>query len=187
MKTLKTIQTLSKIAKIFSKIIFICSIVGLCCCIAGTISAAIGMEAFKIGDVTFKSILQKEAGISEGDLYLSMIIGAIYCAGTIFLAKFAEVYFDRELKAGTPFTFDGSKELMRLGILSICIPVAEQIFSAIAYAVMLRAFSGTNEPELEAAGSVSIGIAFIILSLICKYGAEMIQSKADISDEINGG
>jgi len=38
MNTLKTIQTLSKIGKILSKIVYICCEVGFCGCIVGIIS-----------------------------------------------------------------------------------------------------------------------------------------------------
>ena len=38
MKSLKTIQTLSKIGKVLSKIAFIFSIIGFCGCIVGLIS-----------------------------------------------------------------------------------------------------------------------------------------------------
>ena len=42
MNTLKTIQTLSKIGKILSKIVYICCVVGFCGCIVGIISLGLG-------------------------------------------------------------------------------------------------------------------------------------------------
>ena len=41
----------------------------------------------------------------------------IVCAGQAVLAKFAETYFKNKLQAGTPFTFGGAKELLRLGVM----------------------------------------------------------------------
>ena len=38
MNTLKTIQTLSKIGRILSKIVYICCVVGFCGCIIGIVS-----------------------------------------------------------------------------------------------------------------------------------------------------
>ena len=61
MNTLKTIQTLAKIGKIFSKIIFICCLVGFCGCIVGIVSLAIGAETFKLGGVTFHNMIENEA------------------------------------------------------------------------------------------------------------------------------
>ena len=49
MNTLKTIQTLSKIGKILSKIVFICCVVAFCGCIATIISLAFGAETLRIG------------------------------------------------------------------------------------------------------------------------------------------
>lgn len=60
----------------------------------------------------------------------------ILCAGEAVLAKFAEHYFKRELVDGTPFDLGGAKELRRLGILAICIPIGTQMLAEIIYAVM---------------------------------------------------
>ena len=66
MKTLNTIQKLSKIGQIFSKIIFIFCIIGFCGCIVGILSMAIGAPTLKIGGVTLESILSIEAGVTTG-------------------------------------------------------------------------------------------------------------------------
>lgn len=179
MKTLKTIQTLSKISKVFSKIIFIFSIVGLCLSIVGILSLAFNFEAFKIGGVTINSILQDKGNVTKGTLYADMAQGIVYCLGTLILSKTAENYFKRELKDETPFTFDGAKDMLRLGILSICIPIAEEIIVSIVDSVMIKSFSDSKPSDFNAIESVPIGIAFIIISIICKYGAEVISSKKE--------
>ena len=173
MKTLKTIQTLSKISKVISKIIFIFSIVGLCLCIFGILSLFIGFEGLKLGGVTLQSIIQSKADVSEGTLYATMFEGAVYCVGTMTLAKFAENYFKRELNDGTPFTLDGSKELLRLGILSVCIPLAVQVVSSIGHSIISKILPDVSPSELDPGVSVGIGVALIVISLLCKYGAEL--------------
>ena len=64
----------------------------------------------------------------------------VVCAGEAVLAKFAEVYFQNELQAETPFTLAGAKELLRLGILTITIPtgcaVAESIVEGVIVGFM---------------------------------------------------
>ena len=115
MKTLKTIQTLSKIGKILSKIMFIFCIIGFCGCIVGILSMALGAETLKFGGVTLESILNTEAEVTIGTVYAAMAAGMVLCAGEAMLAKFAEHYFKRELAEGTPFTFAGAKEMLRLG------------------------------------------------------------------------
>ena len=56
----------------------------------------------------------------------------ILCAGEAVLAKFAEAYFVHELKAGTPFTLAGAKELLRLGVLAIALPAGSHLAANIA-------------------------------------------------------
>lgn len=56
MNSLKIIQTISKIGGIISKIIYICSIVGLCICAVGLILLPYGDDVLKIGGVTLKSL-----------------------------------------------------------------------------------------------------------------------------------
>ena len=79
MNTLKTIQTLAKIGKIFSKIIFICCLVGFCGCIVGIVSLAIGAETFKLGGVTFHNMIENEARMTMPTLYASMAVGLLFC------------------------------------------------------------------------------------------------------------
>lgn len=177
MKTLNTIQTLSKIAKVFCKIIFICAIIGLCGCIAGILSKYFGFEAFKLGGVTIQGLIQDKANLSDGELYADMFKGAVYSIGTLILFGFAGSYFKRELNDGTPFTFDGAKNIFRLGILTICISCAEKIVYTIGYSIISKRFADVSQSELEAGGYVGIGIALIIISLLCKYGAESMQNK----------
>ena len=172
-KTLHAIQVLSKIGKIFSKIVMICCIVGFGLCIAGLLGVAAGGEILKLGGVTIKGIIGNTAGLSEGALYAAMAVGMVLCAGEAVLAGFAAHYFDRELADGTPFTFGGAKELLRLGILAICIPIGTEIVAAIVRSVISGLFSGVAELSLDPASSVSIGVMFILMSLLCRHGAEL--------------
>lgn len=172
MKTLNTIQSLAKIGKILSKIIFIFCIVGFCCCIAGIISTASGVKALNLSGISIESILSDKAGIGIDSIYASLTVAMILCAGEGVLAKFAEHYFKHELADGTPFTLGGAKELQRLGILTICIPLGSQIIAEIVHSAMAEALTGVAPISLDNAGSVALGIMFIVMSLVCRYGAE---------------
>ena len=173
MNTLKTIQTLSKIGKIVSKIIFICCIVGFCGCLVGMISLAVGAPALKLGGVTLESVLQNEAGKTTGTLYAELAAAMILCAGEGVLAKFASRYFERELSDGTPFTSGGAKELLRLGILSICVPIGVRIAEQIVYAILKQVMTDVAPQDFDPAGSVAIGVTMLIAALLCRYGAEL--------------
>ena len=139
MKTLNVIQKLSKIGKVLSKIMFIFCIIGFCGCIVGILSMALGAPTLKIGGVTLKSILNTEADVTVDTVYAAMATGMILCAGEAVLAKFAEHYFKRELADGTPFNLGGAREMQRLGILTICLPIGTQIVAEIVHAVMEQA------------------------------------------------
>lgn len=177
MKTLNTIQKLSKIGKVLSKIVFIFCIVGFCGCIVGILSMALGAPTLKNGGVTLESMLNTEADVTIGTVYAAMATGMILCAGEAVLAQFAEHYFKRELADGTPFSFGGAKEMQRLGILTICIPIGTQIVAEIVYAVMEQTMRGVAPLRLDNAGSIALGVMFLVVSLICKYGAELSQPR----------
>lgn len=173
METLKTIQKLSKIGKVLSKIMFIFCIVEFCGCIVGILSMVLGAATLKFGGVTLESILNTEAEVTVGTVYAAMAVGTILCAGEAVLAKFAEHYFKRELADGTPFSIDGAKEMQRLGILTICIPIGTQIVAEIVHAVMEQIMKDIEPLQLSNSGSVALGVMFLVMSLICKYGAVM--------------
>ena len=177
MKTLNIIQRLSMIGKILSKIMFIFCIIGFCGCIVGILSMSLGAPTLKIGGVTLESILNTEADVTVGTVYAAMAAGMILCAGEAVLSKFAEHYFKRELADGTPFDLGGAKELMRLGILAICIPIGTQIIAEIVYAVMEQTLHGVARLQFDHSSSVTLGVMFIVLSLICRYGTELCEGK----------
>lgn len=176
MKTLKTLQTISKVGRVISKIVFIACIVGFCGCVSGIITVAAGAEGIKFNDVTLKSLLQTEADITTGTLYALMAAGMIICASECVLAKFAEHYFSRELSDGTPFTFGGAKEMFRLGVLTICIPVGAQILSAIAVAIISASIEGVADLNFSDTTSFALGIAFLVASAVFKHGAELAEA-----------
>lgn len=177
MKTLNTIQTLSKIGKIISTIIFIFCIVGFCGSLIGIISLAVGMGTLQLGGITLKGVLENEAGLSESTMYASMAVAAVFCAGEAVLSKFAEHYFHRELQDGTPFTQGGAKELLRLGILAICIPVGAQVLAGIVHGILEHTMGEIAALEYGGLSSVPIGIMMIVLSLVCRYGAELNEGE----------
>ena len=65
-----------------------------------------------------------------------------------------------------------AKELTRLGIITIGVSIVTEMVAAIVYEIMSFIFVNTDSLEIGNWGSVGIGITFIIVSLICRYGAE---------------
>lgn len=108
---------------------------------------------------------------------MSIAVGIILCLGEIFVARMAYRYFEGELNAGTPFTADGARELMHLGISVIWIPLASIVLAQIAQEVIALFMESTETLALEGDGSIALGIMFIIVSLLCKYGAEQKENE----------
>lgn len=175
MKTnsLQLIQVLAKIGNILSKIVYICSIIG-------TIGCAVGLAAFgtiqgtlKIGSITLHGLVEESVGMNMGNVYASMAVGLILCFGEIFLSRIAVNYFKHELDDGTPFTLRGAKELLHLGISCIWIPIVTTIVAAIVHSILGWIFEDVSALNLDNYTSVGLGIAFIVGSVLCKYGAEL--------------
>lgn len=175
MNTLKVLQTLAKIGRILSTVTFIISIVCGALCVAGIIGLAIIPDGIKIGGVTIQGLISKEANVSMATCYAAMTEGIILCAGEAVTAKFAERYFKNELAVGTPFTFEGAKELMRLGILAICISVGTSILAAIVHGIFHAAAEGVAAFDLDNSASVILGVMMVVGSFLCKHGAEVSE------------
>ena len=173
MKTLQIIQTLSKIGKVLSKIIYICCIVGFCGCVVGIVALAVGEQSVKIGGVTLHSILQTEAGISKGEVWSAIVTGMILCAGEFAVSRQACRYFTRELEDGTPFTLDGAKQLLHLGISVIWIPIVSSVLAQAAHGVIAKVMGNAESMHLDTFDSVGLGVMFIFTSLLCRHGAEL--------------
>lgn len=178
MKTLSTIQiqTLSKIGKIFSKIVYICCIVGLCGCAVGIVAMLIGGEAVKLGGMTLHGVLAAEAGVSIGTVWTAIAVGIILCIGEFFVSRMAYRYFANELNAGTPFTTEGAKELLHLGISAIWIPIVTSVLAQVAQGVIGQFMANEANLSLDIFDSVALGAMFIFTSLLCKYGAELAEN-----------
>ena len=173
MKTLNTIQKLARLGKILSKIAFVFSVIGAVGSVVGIISMALGAWKLQLGGISLHSILQTEAGVTVGTVYASMAVALILCTGEAVLAWFAKHYFEHELADGTPFCFQGAKELMRLGILTVCIPIGTQSIAGIVHSVLEHTLEGVAPFEPGSSGSFVLGIMFLVMSLLCRYGAEL--------------
>lgn len=183
MKSFEMIQRLSKIGKALSKIAFIFSIIGFFGCIAALCSMNFGNGSpIKLGKIVLHGLISEEYGSNVKSITAALYGWLVVCAGEAVLAKFAEVYFRNELKAETPFTIDGAKELLRLGILTIAIPKGCAMigiivgFRKVEEAVIMNTLFDTG-------ASVGLGIMFLLGSLLCRYGAELKQEQTEDSKE----
>lgn len=178
MKTLETIQTLAKIGKILSCIAFIFACIGFGGSVVGALSAAFGGGfAIKLGGVTIYDLFGG-ARYSELEGVCAALLGwMIVCAGEAVVAKFAELYFKRELAADTPFALSGAKELTRLGILTLAVPTGCTVLAAVVSGIaasFLRA-SEAMDVHFGNGASIALGVMSLAAALLCRLGAEQAQ------------
>lgn len=181
MKTVPTIQTLSKLGKILSRIAFIFAVIGFVGCIAGLISAAFGNGSIiKLGNVSLHGMISAFDEANLKGVAASLAGWLILCAGEAVLAKFAEAYFVHELKAGMPFTLAGAKELLRLGVFAIALPAVSHLAANIAQKITVGKMGVALHPAMLQLGlekSITLGVMMIVMSLLCRHGAELTEGK----------
>lgn len=179
MKSLDTIQKLSRIGRVLSKIAFVFSVIGICGCIAGLLSLCFGNGSLiKIGGVTLHALVSEEYGYNIKSITAAFSGWMVVCAGEAVLAKFAEVYFKNELRAETPFTLAGAKELLRLGILTLAIPTGCAVAGSIVEGIIagfMKVEQAAMDLYFDNEASIVLGMMFILGSLLCRYGAELMD------------
>lgn len=178
MKSLNIIQKLFKIARVLSEVAFVFAIVGFCAALIGLISLCFGADnVLKIGGVTIHGIISENLGYDIKSVAASLSGLPFICAGAAVTAKFSEVYFKNELKEGTPFTLGGAKEMLRLGIITIAVPTGTAVIGRVVEGVVAGFMNVEKAEALEMyfdnEKSIVLGIMFIAVSLLCRYGAEI--------------
>ena len=176
-KTLSTILTIFKIAGIVAKVIFILCIIGCIGCLIALFAIPFLGSLLPLGIFTEQELQQLSAA------YPSCIIGALTCAGEAVCAFFAEKYFKNVQSSGTPFTFDGAKECLHLGCVSIIVSFAVSLAAGIILAIMSLMSMDASQADIEISASLTSGLFLIFLSFIFKYGAELQQTDTQSSSQ----
>lgn len=188
MKSLKTIQILSKIGKVLSTIAYIFNMIGMIGGIVGIVLLSIFGEKAFVGiqdaakDLDDASALQSVEKISIPMLSTTIAVAILFCIAGVIIAARAKRYFKNELEDGTPFTLRGAKELKSLGILYIALHLGVSVIAAIAVEIIGKYVEGLGDINYSD-GSIGLGIAFLVVSVICKLGAEMTEKKEAPSAE----
>lgn len=165
--SLSKLQTLYKVAKVLSMIVFVCCIIGFVSCLLSCLLIGV------VGDEMVASIMEfTEESLSKEQAICTLIGSVISCGAEIAVSYLAYRYFKNELAEGTPFTIRGSKELFRLGWISIVVSVVTTCVIAIAYVIYNAAIGLDTKVTVESGSSIGLGITFIIVSLIYKCVAE---------------
>lgn len=183
MTKLDTIQKVFGVFKIIARVGMIVCYVAAGLAIAGGIiySANGEMALLKFGETTVYMPFNYHSGgdaAANEKIRWIMISSGIGALLEGILLTFACRYLTLEQKEGTPFTENGAKSLLSLGIMSIVLSVIEISVKLGIYKLMK--LSEITEDFLSAWGTI-LGVCLILFSLVARYGAELEQ-KAKIAD-----
>lgn len=167
---LKTLQTLAKLGKIFSKII-------MTFCIIGIIGSIIGMIALSISQINLAQYIEKYSVMSIVGAYAGIISALILLPGEIINCVYANKYFKYQLEVGTPFNKECAGKMKKLGIVCIVTSVVTSILCSIVYAIVSKDLFETGSLEIESTSSITLGIVFIIISIILEAATEQIEKQ----------
>lgn len=171
-KSLKTVQTICKVCKVLAEIAFVMFVVIVALMLVAAIFTGTGkMDALlSSGGVVLDDMLQ-QTGVTQDYMVAVFVCLTIIIAAEAVVAKFINVYFKHELKAGTPFTFEGAKEMLRLGIITIAVPAGASLAATIVFDIMAAGSGLDSEFNFEI--SLGMGLMFLALSPLLKHGTEL--------------
>lgn len=161
-KNLETIQKISKVLGVITKVLFIMTMVGAVCSLAALVFMFVCN-----GNADMVTKIESNGKYTMGQIIGYCIIGVVVCITHLIVLKAHRNYFLMEQKAGTPFTTEGAKAFRALGIMNIVAPMVCIIVSSIIASVSRIG----DEIHMEA--GIGIGVAMILLSFVLAYGAEL--------------
>ena len=174
MKSLKIIQILAKIIKIVCTVLTIIFIVGASICALSIILLPILKDTVIYEGKSF-SIIIAENGTNYITALVASIVAFISCGAGIFLAKYTESFFKKELELGTPFNKELVKDMRKMAVVHIVLSIVVLIIISILIAIFESIYPEIIDIEYRFSGTIGFGLAMLVISLFCDYGAETKQ------------
>lgn len=173
MKSLETIQKISKFGKIVSKIIFTLCFVALIIFFVAGLCVVTLPANIEITKDNLPFLETNNIKFSKNGVYDTLIVASIGVIAEMYIAKKAEKYFEFELQEGTPFTEESANKIRKLGIIIIVAPIIASLISFIIHIVIAKLFGDVGEIELNYDISLTMGLFFLFLSAVFRYGAHL--------------
>ena len=181
MKSLKIIQVIAKICKIFFSVMFVLSIVALLLTIV-TMAVYPFAQDVEINGTTIKLTLIEKGSITTEELYVALALATLFSAAEIWLAYRSKKYFEHELEEGQPFTVPLARELRSLGFLHFGVGIGTATAAAITIEVAQNIFPTMDfSRSVSTPGNFYLGLVMLVISLLCEYGAERTPSDSNES------
>lgn len=179
---LQKIQKVLDVFRILTKIYMVCAFVAMGFMFVTGITALVQGDPliFRMGDVKVYLPTILEHPGKHGAEYLADGIAIMFCG---IVSTFMISFMKFEAKEGTPFTEKCADKLKKLGIsIIVCSGVCSTVQAAI-----LSMYHITNA-SCEVFEEFTLGIVFIIVSMILRYGATLKSDstnkpKAELTEE----
>lgn len=176
---LEKIQKVFGVFKILSQVFMIICFVAAGLALVSVILTLAGGNApiAKIGGVSIYLPVffeTKEPALGNEKACWVMVAGFVAAACEGILLAFAYRYFKIEQKEGTPFTENGAKITLNLGITAIVLSVVSSGIQSTIYGVMKIS---EISKDLSNEWGVLLGVALILFSLIIRYGADLEKNR----------
>lgn len=167
MNTLTKIQKVMRVLSVIVRVLMVCAFVG------GGLSLVAAVVCFCVKDfslaASWQRLLVDVGDYSHVEIGLALLADAIYLLANGVMLVFAVLYFNIELKDGTPFTLVGAARVRRMGIVRIVATIVADLVGS-----LLTSFVDTNLLySMETVSGIFFGVALILASLIFRHGAEL--------------
>ena len=177
---LEKIQKVFGVFKILSRVFMIICFVAAGLALVSAILTLVSGEntpIMKIGGVSIYLPVffeTNETALGSEKACWVMAAGFVAAACEGILLAFANRYFTIEQKEGTPFTENGAKLTLRLGITAIVLSVVSAATQGVIYELLK--YSELVE-EFSNSWGVTLGVTLILFSLIIRYGADLEKNR----------
>lgn len=177
MKSLRAIQIIAQVMRILCLVCFILSIVGAVGCVIGmAIFGAVSNVIIEEGKTLAQYLLDK--GISVQTVYAGMGVGLGYCLVAIFLFKYRELFYVRELAVGTPFDSGVIADMRKVAVVDIIVNVVSNVVIVVVFSIVHSVIPEVKQIDGWGFSSITYGLILLLISLFCAYPVEKAASDA---------
>ncbi len=174
MKSLETIQKVSKFGKIFSKIVYVLCLVAVIILVISAVGVVLfGDQIVNTQDIVLPFVEKTDINISKAFICDALMVAIVGLLSEMYIAKKANEYFKFELELGTPFTNESADKMKKLGLTVIIVPIIATIISVIAHIVISKLLGNSGDIDINYDISLTMGLVFLFLSAVFRYGASL--------------
>ena len=185
MKSLKIIQVLATICRVICIVVFVACIIGAVGCAVGLVNLPIVKDVVVHDGKTIAELIAEDGKTNVETIITGCAVGLFGCGVEIFLAKYNENFFKKELQIGTPFKKEVVRDMRIMAVVNMATSLAAVIMVAIGVGIARALVRDIQHFNNYIGTPIGFGIAMLVISLFCDYGAELNGDKDVIEAEIS--